>query len=132
MEKISGILPASARITNVDFKNSGVARSGSPSFGRPQGTSTVAQNEMLTAKRSADNFKELMNIREQNADPDSAIVDKITNDFFMRKGRPDKDDSNVELPQYNFGPNADMDPNTEDVREDLDMPELGAYLDVNV
>lgn len=41
MEKISGILKASNRVTSVDMKEAAPIRPGTPSFGRPEGTSSL-------------------------------------------------------------------------------------------
>jgi hypothetical protein len=115
MEKISGILPASSRITSVDLRNSGVARSGTPSFGRPTGTSAPAEREIETARMAMERHGEIMELREPNRkDEQLAIVDKIADDFFMRKGRPDQVQNEV----------------VETTEIDWDQPALGGNLDV--
>ena len=46
MEKISGIIPSTPRVTTVDLQSSAsAARPGSPPFGRPMGTSALAENK---------------------------------------------------------------------------------------
>lgn len=41
MEKISGILPQTARVASVDMKEAAPIRPGTPSFGRPESTSRI-------------------------------------------------------------------------------------------
>ncbi len=43
MEKISGILKASNRVTSVDMKEAAPIRPGTPLFGRPEGTSSLRE-----------------------------------------------------------------------------------------
>ena len=43
MEKISGIVPSSPRVTSVDLQNAGAARPGMPTFGRSVGVSSLAE-----------------------------------------------------------------------------------------
>ena len=134
MDKISSILPASARITNVDLKNSGTARSGMPSYGRPQ------LNETGSARRHTqeNEILQLNNIRDPHVD----IVDKISKEFFMQKSQAPKSQLVVDRAAI-FGADSDLDPMTEtefapiepttdDQSEDLDVPLAGGYLDVNV
>ena len=134
MEKISGILPASARITSVDMKNSGVARSGSPSFGRPQGVSTGAAIQANISKLGAERHTEMMALRHPNQagpkDPNVDIVEQIAKDFFLKPSVPTTNDDAIESVSYDYGPSADLDPSTNS-REDMDRPEIGGYLDVS-
>lgn len=134
MEKISGILPASARITSVDLKNSGVARSGSPSFGRPQGSSSVVRKQQDVFQSAAERHSEAMSLRHPSQmaakDPQVAIVEKISSDFFMKPVVSGPEVLAAEMP-VDYGPSADLDPQT-NTREDLDLPEVGGYLDVTV
>jgi len=112
MEKISGILPATSRITSVDLKSGPAARSGGPSFGRPQGLSTVAQRQADIEARQL------------------AVVDQLANDFFVKTGRPVTAEAPVEIdPSEKYGVDADLNPLTARI-DDLDQPEIGAYLDV--
>lgn len=43
MDKISGIIPSSPRVLAVDLKDAAPVRPGTPSFGRPQGVSSLNQ-----------------------------------------------------------------------------------------
>lgn len=95
MEKISGILPATARITTVDLKNSGTARSGMPSFGRDVGLSSVTQRRL--ANRAGDLHKEQMEWRHKSQDPKAEIVQRMADNFFMRKSARQKQEEHVDL-----------------------------------
>lgn len=135
MEKISGILPASARITSVDMKNSGVARSGSPSFGRPQGVSTGAAIQSNISKLGAERHNEMMALRHPTQtgpkDPNVDIVEQISRDFFLKPSAPSATDVAIESASIDYGPSADLDPATDSRGEDMDRPEIGGYLDVS-
>jgi hypothetical protein len=52
MEKLSGIIPTSKRVTASDPRPPGTAaRPGAPSFGRPIGTSALAEQKLAEQKR---------------------------------------------------------------------------------
>ncbi|MDX9731104.1 MAG: hypothetical protein RBT63_04980, partial [Bdellovibrionales bacterium] len=54
MEKISGILPSSSRAKPVDPKEASPVRPGTPSFGRPEGVSSLRKAKIgETANRAA-------------------------------------------------------------------------------
>lgn len=125
MEKISGILPPSARLSNADLKSSGVARSGTPSFGRPTLENSTPTSRPIerasTSERAVAELRELQNIRQsQNDEARVEIVNRIANDFFGNK-TPAVPASPVPM---------DMPELTEE--DLLSLPELGAYLDVEV
>ena len=63
MEKISGILPASSRVTSVDLKSSGAVRSGTPNYGRPVGLSTAAKREIAAEAKAQAMHKNQMQQR---------------------------------------------------------------------
>ena len=140
MEKISGILPSSPRITGADLKNSGVARSGTPSFGRPTNESLSQPSGQMTRASTADRaiaeLNELQNIRSvQNNDSRVEIVNRIANDFFGKaQASPVKTPASpsVSPPVISplTSPVSEMPELTEE--ELLSLPELGAYLDVEV
>lgn len=93
MEKISRILPGSPRVTTADLRGSGVARPGSPGFGRPMGVSALAAKPE-PADVSMTASKELSNLRfmrEPNQpasrDEKADIVQRMSDSFFMKKAR---------------------------------------------
>lgn len=91
MEKISGILPATARVTTVDLKSGGAARSGAPSFGREVGVSSIFERRMAkeTAPVANQIHQEQLNIRNTVIDPKAEIVQRMSDNFFMKKNKSD-------------------------------------------
>ena len=85
MEKISGIVKASPRLTSVDLKEASPVRPGVPSFGRPEGISSLNQPPALgmTAPRSAGIQAEQLDWRGKDA-ANAAIAAEMSNRFFMR------------------------------------------------
>lgn len=87
MEKISGILPSSARVAAVDMKESPV-RPGTPAFGRPQGVGgaqsipTNAGGEAM--KKASDMFATQNDWRSKDS-RQAAIATEVSNSFFMKK-----------------------------------------------
>lgn len=70
MEKISGILPATSRVSTVDLASSGSVRPGAPDYGRPIGSSAL-NKEAVTNHIGKD-------IR-------SNTINDLSTDFFMNK-----------------------------------------------
>lgn len=143
MDKISSILPASPRITNVDMKSSGTARSGMPSYGRPQleATGSARRHTQTNQMHAAMN---------KIVDPHVDIVEKISNEFFMQKSQAPKSELIIDRAAI-FDADSDLDPMTESDYQmaeqelapvmsneqtsddaDLDVPIAGGYLDVAV
>lgn len=88
MEKISGILPSSARVASVDLKESPV-RPGTPAFGRPQG---AAGKESVTTngeamKKASEMFTHQNDWRAKDASR-AAMVSEVSNNFFMKRVEP--------------------------------------------
>lgn len=79
MEKISGILPATSRVSTVDLESSGSVRPGAPNYGRPVGTSTLGQQSAVNHIKQ-DSIEELK----------SKAIDGINRDFFMNKPKVHK------------------------------------------
>lgn len=87
MEKISRIVGGNKRVAAVDLKNSAPVRPGTPTFGRPVGTSTQVDYDPRTTAQKA---VELMNERDQKRavqDRDTQIVQKMADAFFAQKAR---------------------------------------------
>lgn len=53
MDKISGILPSSPRVASVDLRDAAPVRPGTPSFGRPEGISSLKNNNQPAVKEAA-------------------------------------------------------------------------------
>ncbi|MES2857357.1 MAG: hypothetical protein V4692_15915 [Bdellovibrionota bacterium] len=92
MEKISGIIPKSARVTSVDMKEANPVRPGTPSFGRPQGVSSLAKPALVstapeTARIGAGIHDERMTWRSEDA-MKAGIASSVSNSFFMKNDKP--------------------------------------------
>jgi hypothetical protein len=85
MEKISSILPATPRITAVDLKNSGVARSGTNPFGRDVGLSSIDRRKALEAALPKGSGDAAINETGRPLDPRAAIVKDMADKFFGEK-----------------------------------------------
>ena len=85
MEKISGIIPSSARVAAVDMKDSPV-RPGTPAFGRPQGASGTASvtSNGEAMKKASDMFASQTDWRAKDT-RQAALVNEVSNAFFMKK-----------------------------------------------
>ena len=86
MEKISGILPANSRITSVDIKKGGTARSGTPNFGRDVGLSSPDRRALAKSigGDAMSRHQELMDARH-NSEKQVKIIERLNNDFFNKK-----------------------------------------------
>lgn len=93
MEKISGILHGSPRLMSVDMKEAAPIRPGTPSFGRPQGVSSLkdVSNEigMSTAQRAINVQDEMSEWRAKDA-KHAALAADISDRFFGRKAEVDE------------------------------------------
>lgn len=109
MEKISGIVPSSARVTSVDLQSTGAARPGMPSFGRPQGISSLTERRTAldTAAKATFEHQDLMAGRTPNvptanpmaaggADAASNTVKDLSDKFFAT--RLNSREKAIELP----------------------------------
>lgn len=81
MEKISGILPRSGRVSRVDLKGSSV-RSGMPSFGQKVAKSSLNGNKMAmsTAEKAVAEWNRLKDERTRRQEK---IVTDIAKEFFQ-------------------------------------------------
>lgn len=109
MEKISGILPSTSRITSVDLKSSGAVRSGTPSYGRPVGLSAPAAREIerTTAQNARAVHEQLMSRR--SLDPRAQIVEKMADNFFVNRNRQVEAEP---MSAIEWDANADLNPST--------------------
>lgn len=83
MEKISGILPKSARVSSVDMKDSAPVRPGTPAFGRPEGVSSLREAAIgQTASRAAKTHSERMDWKTK--DLQQAAMARELSDVFFR------------------------------------------------
>lgn len=86
MEKISGIIPSSRRVSSVDLQNANPVRPGTPTFGRPIGISTLAPEILSpsTAQKALAEFDAQMSPRK-SIDPKADIVQNMSEQFFMKR-----------------------------------------------
>jgi hypothetical protein len=97
MQKISGILGSSARVTAVDIKGESPVRPGTPGFGRPEGVSALKEQAVMR-QRAADSlvrgpelFNEQMGIRSKEA-LQAKQAQKVSDSFFMKRTQPDPEE----------------------------------------
>jgi hypothetical protein len=94
MDKISGIIPSSARVSSVDLKESSPVRPGTPNFGRPEGNSSL--KGASTAERAAATAAQLEapvkapSMQKEATDwrtkdtMQAKLVNEVSNNFFMK------------------------------------------------
>ena len=90
MEKISSILPSSARVTSVDMKESNPVRAGAPGFGR-------AEAQMNRERTSPDSIKQATEAQLdmhdwRSKDLKHASIAKDMADKFFAKNKKDIDE----------------------------------------
>jgi hypothetical protein len=95
MEKISGIIPSTQRVSSVDLKDAAPVRPGTPSFGRPQGISSLAKPmistqsdinrlaPMSTAVAATGLMPEKLTWRQEDQRKANAAAE-VSNAFFMK------------------------------------------------
>lgn len=91
MEKISGIIPSSPRVASVDLKEAAPVRPGTPSFGRPEGVSSLRQTQapnapsiaMDTARKGIAAMDEANGWRAKDLTR-AAMVEGMNQKFFMK------------------------------------------------
>lgn len=108
MEKISGILPKSARVSSVDMKDSAPVRPGTPAFGRPEGVSSLREAAIgQTASRAAKIHSDRMDWKTKDLQQAEMARELSDNFFRSRVSQPEISDStNVGAPTagYNAEP----------------------------
>ena len=88
MEKISSILPTSARVKSVDLEDSHPIRPGTPTFGRRVGsTSSQRVQDKVSISEKAKELLQTETIAGKNSKEDKGakIADDITKKFFMTR-----------------------------------------------
>ena len=154
MQKLSGILPSSARITSVDMRGSGAARPGSPSYGRPVGESNLEKNAIVRhAHRALKRHREMVDARSQvqvNSDivknlsdgffkshaqkaTENAVVNSILADEMAAAGPAPRIDVPESEPYVDIDKfmNPSMESNESMTEVELDSPGVGRYLNVS-
>ncbi len=87
MEKISGIVKASPRLTSVDLSEAPPVRPGTPGFGRPQAVSSLAEKSEPAFGRAVERgsraHSEMMDWRTKDSQM-AAIATELSDKFFIR------------------------------------------------
>lgn len=82
MEKISGIIPSSARVTSVDMKESPPVRSGTPTFGRAESVPSARKAKIgETASVAAGMNKERLDWKSKDMQ-NAAVARDLSDRFF--------------------------------------------------
>ena len=93
MDKISGIIPSSPRLQSVDLRDAAPVRPGTPSFGRPEGVSSLSTANMpkfevpTTAQRAGGIQMQQMDWRTKDQFK-AGIAAELSNRFFMKNDQP--------------------------------------------
>ena len=88
MDKISGIIPSSARVTSVDMRESSPVRPGTPNFGRAEGSSSLKEAAMKAAQLSTG--EKALGAHAEQADwrskdaQHASLVTELSDKFFNR------------------------------------------------
>lgn len=85
MQKISRIIPGSARVSGVDMKSANPVRPGTPAFGRPVAESSEMPRETMTTAQKAVGLREELNNQKRGMEGQTDLVQKMTDQFFMAK-----------------------------------------------
>lgn len=87
MEKISGIIPSSPRVSSVDLRDSSPVRPGTPSFGRAEGVSSLRDhapdNPANIAQRSVGVQQNLLDWRSKEAHQ-AKVAQEVSDRFFAK------------------------------------------------
>lgn len=85
MEKISGILPSSSRVSSVDMRDAAPIRPGTPSFGRPEGVSSLRDAKIgETAARAAKINQDRLDWKSKDLNQ-AAMAREISESFFINR-----------------------------------------------
>ena len=123
MDKISGIIPSSRRVTAVDMSDAAPIRPGVPAFGRPTGVSAESLSKSTISQSATTNFD--IGLKNHKEVAQSALVEDMSKAFFMHKENPKNKISNTEIPETAEAAWPSIDETPEYVR-------TGRYIDVTV
>lgn len=88
MEKMSGILPSSPRVTSVDLKDSPPARPGAPGLGKKTGRNTVADRVTLSPRAKEMASEETLLGKKAQEVSRVKAVNEINRKFFETRLKP--------------------------------------------
>lgn len=109
MEKISGILKPSSRVTSVDLKDAPPVRPGMPTFGRPEGVSSLRDRGRGYdgAEAAQENQGAMMHWRTKESQ-NSRAAEQIADRFFMNGEREPVRSINKSAPELPSMGEADV------------------------
>lgn len=82
MDKISGIIPSSSRVASVDMRDAPPVRPGTPSFGRPEGVSSLRDAKIgQTAARAGRINQERLDWKSKDMQ-NAAVAREMSDRFF--------------------------------------------------
>lgn len=130
-------------------KEAGTVRPGAPSFGRAMGESNLQKNSIIrSAHQAIQKHNELWDKRTKDQDQVESIQ-KIADSFFKNKDQISKEKDlvnnimfdqaqevdippSVEIPEISLSEfkNASEKPRTEMTEQELELPDVGRYIDV--
>ncbi len=87
MEKISGIIPKSPRVSAVDLKESGAVRPGTPTFGRPEGVSSLKEAMKQDAVQKGIGAHQEMSDWKSKDMRHAALAAEVSSRFFGHRSR---------------------------------------------
>lgn len=136
MDKISSILPSSARVSSVDLREAAPVRPGAPGFGRPEGASSLRDGEIArsasrtaatTAQKGDDARHAQMDWRAKE-ERGAAIARSMSDQFFIDRRKEAESARAVGAPMASAGAVATV--SAEASRpvnaRDLDVRAIGA------
>lgn len=127
VEKISGIVPASARVQGVNIKDSQPLRPGVPTFGRPVGISSLSEGRRLTTAEKAVAAHEGLMARRSGDAHKPAIVTDMAAQFFMKN----QTQASEPIRDLDINYNLDIGPTSyTPLAEELDVPSLESELEL--
>ena len=88
MEKISSILGGTPRVKAVDMEEAHPIRPGVPSFGRPEGRTSLKDRFTVSQEAKDIAFKETLAARNPKEFASAKIAEEMTANFFNTKLKP--------------------------------------------
>jgi hypothetical protein len=110
MDKISGIIPGSSRVTSVDMKDSSPVRPGTPSFGRPERIAMpkeVAESSTQPTSQKGSPSQPPPSTWQTKDAAKAALVAKMSDNFFGHAPPPEpKESENENQGSHEMSPNS--------------------------
>ncbi|MDZ4661068.1 MAG: hypothetical protein SGJ18_05555 [Pseudomonadota bacterium] len=122
MDKISGILPGSSRVTSVDLNAASPVRPGTPAFGSPTGRSTANQMQRSSATMVNPNSIDVPRWKAKE-DMHAEIAKRVSDGFFRKnitEAPAEPVDGPIDMEKYD---GVMMVPFTYDANGKVELPE---------